>query len=164
MDLLAAENEFMTLEKLESVEEHEREEVVPVPPLPDAIANTGEHGRAGAPDPNEAQDAHVTVLVVGLLLLLARLEMGLVVTGRYPRGGSPKETILDGHEVRVLLEREHVVDVEVVVDTGPKTEDNRGVDQGGDGEEAVVPKDEVRVEPHEERSGKIADKDHESGR
>ena len=68
MDLLAAENEFMTLEKLESVEDHEREEVVPVPALPDAITDTGEHGRTSAPDPNKAQDTHIAVLVVGLLL------------------------------------------------------------------------------------------------
>lgn len=162
--LLAVEDELVALEELEQVEDDEGQEMEPVEALVNAVADSSEHGRSRTPNPDEAQDAHIAVLVVRLLLLLTGLDVGLVVTGGDPGGGGAQDTILDGHKVRVLLEGEDVVDVEIVVDARPHTEDNGGIDEGRDSEETVVPEDELGVEPDEEGSGKIADENHEGGR
>lgn len=164
MELLAVEDKLVALEQLEKIEDDKRDEVEPVEALPDAVSDTSKHGRASSPNPNEAQDAHVAVLVVRLLLLLPGLDMGLVVTRGNPGSCGAQETILDSHEIRVLLEGEDVVDVEVVVDARPEAEDDRGVNEGGDSEEAVIPENEIRVQPDEEGTGKVADEDHEGGR
>lgn len=150
--LLRTEDEPGRDDQVVAVKEDERNKVPPVMALEDAQGDCDNQNNCTTPHPNPTQDPHVPILVIPGPLLLV-LNMTLVITRWDPASCCTKNAIFDGHEVRILLDDEDEIDVEVVHLAGPKTEDKDRVDERGKGICKVVPQHHFRIEKYHHETG-----------
>lgn len=149
----------MCYEQREGVQQEEWQEIVKVVSLANANDSSSNQATSRTKKPGSTKDAHVAILIVGSAFLLLAF-VSFVIARRDPKGCGVEDTILDGHEIGILLYYEDKIAVKVVLLTRPHSEDEDRVDERRDDEGTVVPKDDAGIECKQEKTGEGVEDNH----
>ena len=92
----------MCQQKVEAVEQEDRQTIVPLQSLHDAINHTANQESGDCQSPQSTKNPHVAILVVGMRFCVSR---------RRPSQSSVEKTILDGRQICVRLDDHDILDI-----------------------------------------------------